>query len=296
MRRLTQWQKGVVEWREGDTVHLSIVFTWDADDAWQRTMLYRAQGLKVRIGGPGAFVGRRELAKCGAEIGGDITDAVARHNPMATFASRGCPVGCWFCIVPAMEGRSFTLIDDFPLRPILCDNNLSALPAAFQDHVVERYRKAGQWVWDANSGFEPLTFDREVLERWRAINRGPWRFAYDEADEREPVERVMQMLKGAEIRNPKKIRVYTLIGNEPMAACLERILEVIAWGGEPHAQPLMKLNARRRRPWVRHDWSERTLRQMARWVNRRYWKYATFEEFQHWRRGERRTPDTALMA
>jgi energy-coupling factor transporter ATP-binding protein EcfA2 len=137
----------------------------------------------------------------------------ARHNPMATIASRGCPVGCWFCIVPKMEGESFTLLPDFPVRPVLCDNNLSALPPEYQDHIVARYQREGVPLLDANSGFEPRTFDEEVFARWRQINRGPWRFAYDDLPEREHVKRVMRMLRGAGI-SPRRIQVYTLIGNE----------------------------------------------------------------------------------
>jgi len=43
---------------------------------------------------------------------------------------------------------------------------------------------------------------------------------------------------------------------------------VLAWGCEPHVQPLMKLNSRQKRPWVRFDWTEQALRDMARWANR----------------------------
>lgn len=50
-----------------------------------------------------------------------------------------------------MEGRDFELIDDFEPRPILCDNNLSALPADFQDHIVARYQSAGVPLLDAKA-------------------------------------------------------------------------------------------------------------------------------------------------
>ena len=149
---------------------------------YERAVWHRSAGRRVRIGGPGTFVCRRDFAAI-ADVGGEIPDTVRRHNPAATFASRGCPVGCWFCIVPAMDGRDFTLIDDFEPRPILCDNNLSALPAAFQDHIVERYRATGVPLHDAQSGFEPRTFGEEVFERWKPINRGPWRFYQAGADQ-----------------------------------------------------------------------------------------------------------------
>jgi hypothetical protein len=258
------WVDGLAEWREGSTVYLSVAFTWRIDDAYMRAVNYRQQGYRVRAGGPGLFTRPHDLAAV-AEVGGDIPDAIARHNPAATIASRGCPVGCWFCIVPAMEGKTFTELPDFPVRPILCDNNLSALSPEYQRYIVSRYQAAGVPLLDANSGFEPRTFDDEVYRRWRPINRGPWRFAFDDQADRPYVERVMRMLKNVPARRKQ---VYTLIGNEPKAACLERIREVIAWGGEPYAQPLMKLNAREKRPWVRFDWSEHELNRVKRWVNR----------------------------
>jgi hypothetical protein len=264
-----RWSGGLAEWVEGDTAYLSVAFTWRLNDAYSRACWYRSAGYKVRAGGPGIFTRKHFLADV-AEIGGDYPDAVIHHNPMATIASRGCPVGCWFCIVPKMEGRAFTLLPDFVPRPVLCDNNLSALPADYQDHIIGRYRSAGVPLLDANSGFEPRTFDDAVFARWRAINRGPWRFAYDDQAERPYVERVMRMLRDVPARLK---RVYVLIGNEPMAACVERLEEVIAWGGEPHAQPFIKLNALDRRPHVRFDWTPQSLRDVARWANRYLWKY-----------------------
>lgn len=284
------WSKGLAEWQEGDTTFLSVAFTWRLDDAYMRAVFARAQGRTVKAGGPALFLTKMKhrLADV-AEIGGEYPDAVARHNPDATFASRGCPVGCWFCIVPAMEGRTFTLAPDFPVRPILCDNNLSALPADFQDHIIRRYQDAGVKLTDANSGFEPITFTPDVYDRWRPLinaGRGPWRFAYDEARERDDVIRVMRMLDG---EPRKRKRVYVLIGNEPFEDCMRRIQEVIDHGCEPHVQPFMKLNALHRVPHPRHDWNDTLLRDVARWANGWVWKKAPFSEYRrsrHTGRGE----------
>jgi hypothetical protein len=270
--------RGLTEWVDGDTAYLSVAFTWRLDDAYSRAVFYKAQGYKVRAGGPGTFTRKGYLADV-AEVGGELPDAVSRHNPLATFASRGCPVGCWFCIVPKMEGKEFTLHPDFAVRPILCDNNLSALPSNYQDHIISRYLTEGVPLLDANSGFEPRTFDEEVYERWAVINKGPWRFAYDDMGEREHVERVMRMLRNKGVAK-SRIRVYTLIGNEPEGECLGRINEVIDWGGEPHAQPFIKLNALRKEPDVRHDWSRQKLVDMARWTNGFVWRSAPFSEYQ----------------
>lgn len=279
------WSGGIAEWQDGDVVHLSVAFTWRLEDAYHRARFARAQGLHVRAGGPALFLVKMQhrLADV-AEIGSAYSDAVARHNPDATFASRGCPVGCSFCIVPAMEGRAFTLLPDFPVRPVLCDNNLSALPADYQDHIIRRYQDAGVALRDANSGFEPITFTPDVYARWRGIinaGGGPWRFAYDETRERPQVLRVMRML--TDERRARK-RVYVLIGNEPFAECMARIQDVIDHGCEPHVQPYIKLVSLDKAPWVRFDWTEQKLRDVARWANGWVWKRAPFHEYDRHRK------------
>jgi len=268
------------EWIDGDTAYLSIAFTWHLPAAYSKAIWYRSQGFKVRAGGPGVFTQMKYLAGV-AEIGGSIPDAVSRHNPMATYASRGCDVGCWHCIVPKMDGKVYTLIPDFPVRPVLCDNNLSGLSAKYQDHIVGRYKAEGVPLLDANSGFAPDTFDDEVYARWNEINQGPWRFAYDDQGDGADVERVMNMLRDV---SEKRKRVYVLIGNEPVASCLDRINRVIGWGGDPHVQPFIKLNALEKKPHVRHDWTAGKLREVARWCNSWAWKKCRFEDFDPGRR------------
>jgi hypothetical protein len=273
-----KWSRGPVEWIEGNTAFISIVFSWDVDEAFARAVWHRQAGRRVRVGGPGVFVRKTELAQV-AEVGGSILDTQRRHNPMATKASEGCPVGCHFCIVPAMEGRSFTLLPDFEPRPVLTDNNLSALPADYQQHIVDRYRHAGVPLLDANSGFEPKTFDEGVFERWRHVNRGPWRFGLDETHETDDVERVITMLRGKGVGS-RKILPYVMIGHEPFEQCMARIQLVIDLGGEPYVQPILKLNAPRKDAlWIRHDWTAQRLRHVQRWANRRIWRKVRFEDY-----------------
>lgn len=271
------WLGGLAEWVEGDTAFLSVAFTWKLDEAYDRARWYRALGMKVRAGGPAVFARKSYLADV-AELGGAAPDALRRHNPMATKASEGCPVGCWFCIVPAMEGKAFTLLPDFEPRPVLTDNNLSALPAEYQQYVVDRYIAAGVPLLDANSGFEPRTFDGEVYERWAPINRGPWRFALDETGELEDASRMIHDLRQRGVPS-RRIQVYVMIGHEPFAECMARIRRVIDLKGEPYVQPIMKLNTLTKEPWVRHDWTARKLKQVQRWVNRRLWRTVAFADY-----------------
>jgi len=271
---MSAWSNGLAHWTEDRTAFISVVFSWRLPDAYQLAVWYAAQGYAVRAGGPAVYVKPKYLSDV-AQIGGDV-DALTHHNKSATIASRGCPVGCSFCIVPKMEGREFTLLPDFTPRPILCDNNLSALPGVYQDHIISRYIFAGVPLLDANSGFEPATFTDEVYHRWKAINRGPWRFAFDETKEADDVRRVADMLKD----DPGyKKRVYVLIGNEPIEECYRRIMQVIEWGCEPHAQPIMALNTLVKRPQIRHDWTEDKLMDMARWANRWIWRSVPLREY-----------------
>lgn len=279
------WSGGIAEWQEGGITYLSVAFTWKLDEAYSRARFALACGQRVIAGGPALFLVKmqHELADV-AEIDKHYADAVTKHNPDATFASRGCPVGCWFCIVPAMEGREFELIPDFPVRPILCDNNLSALPTDYQAHIIRRYQDAGVRLKDANSGFEPITFTSEVYSRWKQLinaGGGPWRFAYDETSEGKQVRRVMEMLRD---EPQKRKRVYVLIGNEPFAECMSRIQEVLDHGCEPHVQPYMKLNALEKVPHARFDWTVRRLQDVARWANGWVWKRAPFSEYDRYRR------------
>ena len=182
------WSGGITEWIEGDTAFISVAFSWKLPDAYQRAVWFKSQGLKVRAGGPGTFANQKYLSDV-ADLGGEV-DALIHHNKDATIASRGCPVGCSFCIVPVMEGKNFTLLPNFTPRPILCDNNISALPVEYQEYIIERYYKFGMQIEDINSGFEPQTFDEDCYHRWKPINKGAWRFAYDETKEEDGVYRV----------------------------------------------------------------------------------------------------------
>ena len=147
---MSSWSGGLADWVDGDTAFVSVAFSWRANDAFARCSWLKAEGYKVRVGGPGLFIRNiSDQFEGVAEIGGTV-NAITHHNPDATFASRGCPMNCSFCIVPKMEGTKFTLIPDFTPRPILCDNNVSALPADYQDYIIERYKKFNVRLEDIN--------------------------------------------------------------------------------------------------------------------------------------------------
>ncbi len=263
-----------------DLVCLSVIFSWHAPIAREVALRVMAQS-EVWCGGPGMTALKHWWR---SETGLDCTPGIdsrfdhQRGSYPYTFASRGCPVGCWFCVVPKLEGLAFTLDWEFQPAPVLCDNNLSALPDDFQRHILDRYAGSGVRLLDCNSGFEPRTFTAETYERWRGRFKGAWRFAFDEQRERAEVLAMMDVLKAERARRKQ---VYVLVGNEPVASCYDRAQQVIAWGGEPHCQFVLPLN------WLgdpaaihpRHDWTYDLGRDFCRYFNTHGWRSYPITEY-----------------
>jgi hypothetical protein len=94
MSQYTKWIGGLAEWTEpacagrGTTAYISVVFTWQLAEAYQRAVWYKTLGYHVRAGGPAVILNPGYLADV-AKIGGQV-NALPHHNPDATFTSRGC--------------------------------------------------------------------------------------------------------------------------------------------------------------------------------------------------------------
>lgn len=277
-----------------ELVCLSVIFSWDAVAARDLALAVKANS-DVWCGGPGMFRIRDWWrAQTGLSCGHGLDKRFdkQRGNYKATFASRGCPgMGtveapkpCSFCIVPMMEGRKFSYDYFFTPAPWLLDSNLSALKVDFQEHIIRRYQETGTPLRDANSGFEPHTFDEDTYRRWKPVLRGPWRFAFDEMGEEEAVRRMMLgVLKG---EPPRRKQVYVLVGNEPIEACYERVRKVIDWGGEPYCQFERPLDYVEGPLPVQFDWTEQRGQDFCRYYNRHLYRYAELWEYSN-RKGER---------
>jgi hypothetical protein len=267
---------------DADLVCLSVIFSWHAPKA-REIALRMKDHAEIWAGGPGLFALAHWWQQ---ETGLTMTKGLdprfeqQRGSYKMCFASRGCPVNCSFCIVPRLEGITFRYDPDFIPAPILCDNNLSALPQDYQHHIIQRYQATNTPLLDANSGFEPRSFDEDTYARWKPILRGPWRFAFDEMREKEDVRRMMHILKEVPARRK---RVYCLVGNEPIQTCYERASNIIEWGGEPFCQFILPLN------WLgnpahvklRYDWqSYQQGRDFCRYFNTYGWRSYPIWEYE----------------
>lgn len=200
-----------------------------------------------------------------------------------TYFSRGCPAyspACGNCPVPAIEGNKFTMYPDAACAPLLLDNNLSALPVDFQKHIINRYEQ--DWrggLVDANSGFEPHSFNAETLKRWERFPLRYWRFGFDDMAEKTEAIEMMQLLSWHGYSG-EKVRVYTLIGNEPVKTCLARIRMVIEAGFHPWPQRVRPLNWLGGKLPCRHDWTEEDLIAVQRfYASAALWKRLKPSEF-----------------
>lgn len=275
-----------------DLVCFSAVFSWRLPALVQQARQAKMMGCEVWIGGPAVtfhpanrdYVSR----ETGLEPHVGLDDRFEREPgqyPMVYF-SRGCPAytpACGHCPVPRIEGNAFRYYPDATPAAMLLDNNLSALPDDYQEHIITRYTAewpAGKPV-DCNSGFEPHTFTEETLKRWERFPLLCWRFGYDDLTERDQALEMMQLL-GRHGYRGKKVRVYCLIGNEPIAACQQRLEEILTHGCEPRPQRMRPLN------WLGpdgtlpciHDWDEQTLVAYQRYYAcPQLWRSVRPEEF-----------------
>lgn len=273
-----------------DLFCFSCVFSWHL-----RRLVNMVQelprGREVWIGGPAVTFHQRNAEYVQRETGiaphrglDDRFECEPGSFPQVYF-SRGCPAytpACGNCPVPRIEGNQFRYYPEASPAKMLLDNNLSALPAEYQEHIITRYAGWKGKV-DANSGFEPHTFTEETLRRWEQFPLTCWRFGYDDITERLQALEMMRLLREHD-HTGEQVRVYTLIGNEPMEVCHQRVREVIENGCHPWPQRLRPLD------WLGpdgtlptfHDWDEPALIAFQRFYSYAgLWKRLKPEEYEY---------------
>lgn len=277
MSAFGNWSGGYVEWTEGHTAYLSVVFSWQLSQAFQRAAWLQAEGYHVRAGGPAVALNPDYLADV-AEIGGDI-NALSRHNPNATFTSRGCIRKCPFCAVPRIEGELREL-DDWEPKPIVCDNNLLACSRAHFDRVIDRLKPLSGV--DFNQGLDARLLTDYHAQRLAELKTKCIRLAWDDVRTESRFMAAFERLRKAGF-STRHIRVYVLIGfnDTPQDALyrLEKIRGLGAWLNPMRYQPL---NAQRRNEYVAPGWTDHELKRFMRYWSRQAWlEHIPFEEFQY---------------
>lgn len=268
------WAGGFAEWTEGQTAYLSVPFTWELQNARQRAEWLRAEDYHVRAGGPAVSLMPDYMADV-AELGGAV-DALAHHNPEATFTSRGCIRRCPFCAVWRTEGELRELPEWEP-RPIVCDNNLLACSVAHFDKVIDRLKPLSGI--DFNQGLDARLLTKHHAERLAELDCTV-RLAWDHIDTGNEFMAAFERLRKARI--PKgRIQVYVLIGykDTPNDAWF-RLRTAWNMGIKPNPMRYNPLDSTRRDQYVGANWTDALLRQYMRyWANLVHTAGVPFDEW-----------------
>ena len=201
------WTKGILEERRGDTTYLSIVFSWDMPKAMQRIRNRVFDEKRFVVGGPAVRL-QPDYFGDHAEVQADGGDWLSKHNLEATRTSLGCIRNCGFCAVPKTEGALVEL-KDWPVRPIVCDNNLLACSRKHFDSVIDKL-KTLEWC-DFNQGLDARLLTQHHADRFTELKSPRIRLAWDHIKTERDFMRAAVMLRKAGI--PRKlVSVYILIG------------------------------------------------------------------------------------
>jgi len=271
-----KWSKGPIIWEENGTMFASVVFTWDLPFIREWARAYTYSGRRVVVGGPAVKL-MPDYFDSSAEIGGAIDDAVYLHNKDATFTSRGCIRKCSFCAVPRIEGPLRELTD-WPVRPIICDNNLLACSSKHFDGVIDCL-KTLSWC-DFNQGLDARLLTKYHADRLSELKRPLIRLAFDHIKTESEFMRAYGILRTAGI--PKScIRVYVLIGfKDTPDDALYRLQLVNGLGIKPNPMRYQELDALYRNSYVGASWTNGELTRFMRyWSNLRYLGSIPFSEW-----------------
>ncbi len=266
---------------EADKYYFSVIFTWDLIEMIRAVNQVRSWGKKVEIGGPAAtFMHTYIHEKTGIKPHRGLDDRF-EHVPgdyQLTFTSRGCPQGCKWCGVKKVEPVAIEY-DDFPLAPMLGDNNILATSWEHQELVVNKLVNFGLEI-DINSGFDVRFFQEKHLKLYSRLKLKQWRFAFDSMDVWADVWRVATMMRGAGL-DRHQVTVYALIGfpGTTPFECFFRLNSIIELGLNPYAMRFIPLNSLTHR-YVAPGWNEDLLYRMTTYYQMPYfWKADSFENF-----------------
>jgi len=249
------WSKQLVEWTENNTAYLSVVFTWDLPKAHMRAVWLTQEGYHVIAGGPAVKLMPDYLSEV-AEIGDDMDGVLEKHNPDATFTSRGCIRKCKFCAVPVIEGDLVEL-DDWELKPIVCDNNLLACSIEHFNKVVDRLNPLKDI--DFNQGLDARLLTQYHADRIAELNMAVVRLAWDDMKSGNAFMQAFERLRKAGIK-AEKIRVYCLINFKDMPDdALFRIRTVNNIGALPSPMRYQPLDTLTRNAYISPNWTSKQI-------------------------------------
>lgn len=208
---------------EVDEVHISVAFTWDLQRAEELAKEWEPIAL-VKVGGPALNMRGEEF----------VPGMYLKHGN--TITSRGCPLHCWFCRVPKVEGA----LRELPIHDgwIVQDDNLLACSESHVRAVFAMLARQGQPA-EFRGGLEPSMLKDWHVDMFAAMKPRPMLyFANDTPEDYEPLVIAGRKLRDAGFDNRgHRLRCYVLIGwpKDTMIAAETRLLQTVEAGFTPFA-------------------------------------------------------------
>lgn len=253
-----------------DKAYFSCIFTWDLPGMVRDINLFRQRGIALEVGGPAATAMPDYIREQTGVIPAVGLDPRFEHVPgddyEAIFTSRGCPRGCQFCLVQALEGRKMVEYDNFPIpvgsNPWVCDNNILATSWHHQLLVVEKLKNVRNL--DLNSGFDDRIFAHDpqrYYELYSQLKIERWRFAYDMPDQKEPLTKCVDFLHSKGVRY-SEISVFCLVGfGTTFEECQEKLQYLVEKGTSPYPMRYRPINSPLRN-YTPPGWSDTDMDQL----------------------------------
>lgn len=272
------WSGGLAEWIEGNTAYISVVFSWQIQDAYQKAIYFKSLGYDVMIGGGILQYNENyKIFENVARVDSYYPDAIGIHNQEATFTTRGCVRNCPFCIVPKSEG-AFVELNDFPIRPIICDNNFLASSKKHFDSVIDKLKPLKNI--DFNQGLDARLLTKYQAERLAELNIKVIRLAWDHISIEKQWMTAYDLLLSAGFK-PRNIQSYVLINfNDTPEDALYRLQTIKNLGALPNPMRYQPLDSVKRNQYIHPNWTEYELKNYMRyWARLRYLEHIPFEDY-----------------
>ena len=253
-----------------DKVMISCIFPQNRE----RVLNYASQFENVKIGGSGYDYN--------IVLDHDIEHILPDYSLYGLdyslgFTSRGCIRNCGFCVVPEKEGfiRDHAPISEFlhveHKKVILLDNNFGASPKWKEnlDFLIDHNLKV-----NFNQGLdirlmteEFATYLSQVKYYTNSFKTRSLHFAFDDIRLVKEIKSGIAKLVSVGIK-PDHLMFYVLVGyNSTFEQDLKRIMMLIDLGVHPYVM-------------LYNQTKEPRLRKLARWVNRMYYQFIEWKEFE----------------
>ena len=250
------WPGKTFYWSTGKKLFASIPFTWELPKVAQKIKAEAGRWKQVLVGGPATqlipdYFKNMEKVVVGTEMPGILQ----KINPLATRTTIGCIRKCKFCgigqgliengktriaygqagnVLKPTETASagtFYELDDWPVKPIICDNNLLACtPAHFKRVFINLW--GFEWC-DFNQGLDPRLLTKFHARWLKTLNNPIIRLSLDSFKYADAFDKAVDTLFSAGIRK-YRLWSYCLIGfNDTPEDAWKRCEHIERYGIKP---------------------------------------------------------------